>query len=208
MLGPTHRAGGTAFAVIGFEVMQQNDMLLQGVNPLLQLAIFYPVAQWASTLPDLDLPLENCPNKTAVNRVIHFFLHLTRPKHRSWQTHSILVTGGLMLLLYVLAFYGSNIWTDLSDKDWTIIQLLVMGFLLGLGSHLFLDFINPSGIHLIPGMMIHAVPKSSFFATGGTWENQVIKPLCYILSAIYALKIILAIWGIDLFGIFTHLFTN
>lgn len=200
MQGTTHRAGGMVFAVVGFEVMKHNDLLLPHVNPLLQLAMFYPIAQWSSTLPDLDHPWQNAPSKTPVNRIIHFLLHLTRPKHRAWQTHSILVTGGFMLLLYVLAFYGSSIWSSLTDTDWTIIQLMVMGFILGLSSHLFLDFINPSGIHLIPGMMIHAVPKSHFFATGGTWETKVIYPLCYVISAVTAVIIVLESFHIDVWG--------
>lgn len=53
MIGKTHRAGGAAFAFVGFEVMRQNGLLIPDVNPLLQLAVLYPVAQWASTLPDL-----------------------------------------------------------------------------------------------------------------------------------------------------------
>lgn len=200
MQGTTHRAGGMAFALVGFEVMHHNELLLPDVNPLIQLAIFYPIAQWSSTIPDLDHHWGSTPYKTPVTRILHFFLHLTKPKHRSWQTHSVLVTGGLMLLIYMLAFYGKVFFPDFSAVDWVLIQLMTIGFILGLTSHLFLDLINPSGVHLIPGMKIHLVPKTSFFATGGTWEKQIIFPLCYIISGIMALFIVIESFGIDVYG--------
>ena len=199
MQGTTHRAGGMAFALVGFEVLNHHDLLLPDVNPLLQLAIFYPIAQWASTIPDLDHHWGATPFKTPVTRILHFFLHLTRPKHRSWQTHSVLVTGGLMLLLYMLDFYGQALYPDLSYIDWVLIQLMTIGFILGLTSHLFLDLINPSGIHLIPGMKIHLVPKTHFFATGSTWEKKIIFPLCYVVSAITAILIVIESFGVTIF---------
>lgn len=200
MLGKTHRAGGTVFALVGFEVMRQQELLIPDVNPLLQLAIIYPVAQWASTLPDLDHHWGSVGGKTPVNWVLHKFLHLTQPKHRSWQTHSVLVSGGLLFLLYTLVNVGYNIFPTASAIDWVIAKILVYGFILGYTSHLVLDFINPSGIHLIPGMKIKAVPKSSFFATGGPWENKVIYPLCLVISAISVIVTICGLSGYDIIG--------
>jgi hypothetical protein len=53
MLGKTHRAGGTVFMMVGFEVMRAKGLLLPDVNPFIQLAVMYPISQWGSTLPDL-----------------------------------------------------------------------------------------------------------------------------------------------------------
>ena len=180
MQGRTHRMGGVAFTLVGFEYMRQKGLLLDDIHPILQLGVMYPISYWASAFPDLDHHWDSVPNKTPMNRVVHFLLHLTRPKHRSWQTHSVLVTGGFMFLLYVLAFHTEM--SVLSHYDKVIVQLLVMGFIMGLSSHLFLDFINPSGIHIIPNLKMRLVPRTKFFATGGTWENRVIYPLLSIVS--------------------------
>lgn len=198
MIGKTHRAGGTVFAVVGFEAMRHNGMLIPDVNPLLQLAVMYPVAQWSSTLPDLDHHWGSVGGKSPVNWVVHKFLHLSRPKHRSWQTHSILVSGGFLFLLYTLVMLGNQLWDGASSLDWIVARMLMVGFILGYTSHLFLDAINPSGIHLIPGMKIRFVPRTSFFATGGTWETNIIYPLCIIISAIAALSIVLGTFDISL----------
>jgi hypothetical protein len=53
MLGRTHRAGGVVFMLVGFEVLRQKGLLLPDINPLIQLAVMYPVSQYGSTLPDL-----------------------------------------------------------------------------------------------------------------------------------------------------------
>lgn len=208
MIGKTHRAGGTVFAVVGFEVMRQKGLLLPEVNPLIQLAVMYPVAQWASTLPDLDHHWGAVGGKSPVNWVVHKLLHLTRPKHRSWQTHSILVSGGLLFLLYSLVLLGNQVWDGVSSTDWVIMRILITGFILGYVSHLFLDSINPSGIHLIPGYKIRFVPRTSFFATGGTWETKIIYPLCLIVSVVFALSILLSILDIDMFGVIQQFISN
>lgn len=198
MIGKTHRAGGTAFALVGFEVMRQQDLLLPDVNPLLQLAVLYPVAQWASTLPDLDHHWSSVGAKTPINWVVHKLLHLSQPKHRSWQTHSLLVSGGLLFLIYTLVSLGSQMFPSASGTDWIIARILTTGLILGYASHLFLDSINPSGIHLIPGMKIKFVPKTSFFATGGPWETNIIYPLCLIVSVVAVLSTLTGLCGYEL----------
>lgn len=205
MIGKTHRAGGTLFAVVGFEVMRQNNLLIPDVNPYLQLAIMYPVSQWASTLPDLDHHWGSVGNKSPVNWVVHKLLHLTQPKHRSWQTHSILVSGGLLFLLYTLVTLGNQMWGGASALDWIIMRMLMVGFLLGYLSHLSLDLINPSGIHLYPGKKIRLVPRTMFFATGGTWETKIIYPLCMIISAIVVVNIGLSYFDVNILSLIRSL---
>lgn len=137
--------------------------------------------------------------------MVHKCLHLTQPKHRSWQTHSLLVSGGILLLIYMFVTYGSQLWAEPSSVDWVIAKILAYGFILGYSSHLFLDAINPSGIHLIPGMKIKFVPRSSFFATSGTWETRIIYPLCLIVSAVSAIITVAGVCGIDLISLLLSL---
>lgn len=202
MLGKTHRAGGVMFTMVGFEVMRHNGMLLPDVNPFLQLAVMYPVAQWGSTLPDLDHHWDSVGAKTPVNWVAHKLLHLSKPKHRSWQTHSLLVTGGFMFLVFAIMSVGNQIWTSYSDMDWILFRLLATGFLLGLASHLVLDLINPSGIHTIPGHKVRLVPRTEFFATGGPWETIVYR-ICLLVSFLVTLNIVLSFFGKSLLSLFS-----
>ena len=206
MLGKTHRAGGTAFSLVGFEIMRQQGMLVPDVNPLLQLAVLYPVAQWASTLPDLDHHWDSVGAKTPVNWVVHKLLHLSQPKHRSWQTHSLLVSGGFIFLLYMMVGLGNEVWEGATGIDWAIARILLMGFILGYASHLFLDAINPSGIHLYPGFKIRFVPRTPFFATGGPWE-RLMYFVCLGVSIVALGSLILSYAGTD-YGTIISAFTN
>lgn len=176
---------------VGFGIMEHKGMLIPGVNPLLQLAIMYPASQYGSTFPDNDHHWEAVGNKSPVNWVVHKILHLSKPKHRSWQTHSILFTGALLLMLFTLVSLGDRIWSDPTATDWILMRLLAYGFILGVVSHLVADFINPSGIHLYPGYKIRAVPRTSFFATGGVWESKIIYPACLVVSLIASINILL-----------------
>lgn len=202
MLGKTHRAGGVAFMMVGFEYMRMKGMLTPEIHPLLQLSIMYPVSQWASTLPDLDHHWESVGAKTPVNKIVHFLLHLTRPKHRSWQTHSLLVTGGFIFLLHTLILYWEQVFgfAAFNSIEGLIIRMLLVGFELGLASHLALDALNPKGIHLYPGFKIRLVPKTSFFATGGPWETFMFY-LCNIISALAAINLLLSFFDHTLFSL-------
>lgn len=139
----------------------------------------------------LDHHWQSTPNKSPVNYVVHKLLHLSRPKHRSWQTHSVLVTGGTLALLYALVLLGDQFWLEATATDWLIMRMLVIGLILGVASHLCLDLINPKGIHLYPGFKIRLVPRTTFFATGGTWETKIVYPTCLIVSAVTAVNILL-----------------
>lgn len=205
MVGKTHRMVGMAFMTVGFEAMKHQGVLIHGIDPLLQLAVMYPPSQFGSVLPDDDHAWPSVPNKMPFNWVVHKLLHLSRPKHRSWQTHSILVTGGSMFLLYILVTYGYKLVHGITSQDLTIIRLLSYGLILGLSSHLFADFLNPSGIHLIPGFKIRAVPKTKFFATGGTWETKVIYPLSLVVLAISSVNILLGEFNSSLLSLYTKL---
>lgn len=191
MQGKTHRVGGVLCALIGYTVLEANNMLIQDVNPLLQLTVMYPFAIYGSTVSDLDHNWNSAPSKDPISKGINSVLHLTTgirknsgksfpllgifdAKHRSWQTHSDIFLLVFMLLAFWLGTGG------VSGVDGIIFRLIVLGFVFGLISHLILDAITPEGIWcLIPSIIqrkkvtFRLVPKSKFFATGGPWERLI-----------------------------------
>ena len=121
--------------------------------------------------------------------------------HRSWQTHSDLT---LYAMLYVLYRVLSGTVSRLSVVDSAIVALVLTGISLGVVAHFILDALTPEGILLvIPAVLnsflrmcglkvklpqkLHLVPKTSFFATGGSWEQFVQKVLkvCTVLTLIW-----------------------
>ncbi len=199
MMYRTHKAGGALGMLISFELMRQHNMLIPDLNHFVQLAIMYPASSWGATAPDLDHHWESVKEKTPFNMLAHKLLHLSQPKHRSWQTHSLLVTGGLLFLIYTLVLLGDSLFLSagLNSYDWVIIRLIVMGVIVGVASHLILDAMSTAGIHIIPGYKLRFVPKSSFFATDSYWETFVYW-LCILASAFLLLNIALGFFDIDL----------
>jgi membrane-bound metal-dependent hydrolase YbcI (DUF457 family) len=198
MLYKTHKIGGAFFMLLGFKYLEHKGLLIPDVTPAVQLFMMYPAASWASTLPDLDHCIDNVKEQTPVNILIHKLLHLTKPKHRSWQTHSVLVTGGFCFLLWSLtrllfALQGNTIET-------IYLRLIVTGVTLGIASHLVLDSLTTAGIYIIPGYKFRVVPKTKAFATGTRWESMIFRIL-FILVAILFLDILLSLFGYSLMGI-------
>ena len=184
MTGKTHRAGGTAFALVAFEVMRYKGWLLPGVNDFIQLAMMYPLVSWGSIFPDLDHGVTSIPDKDPVSYGVNWVLRKAGSKHRSWQTHSILVTGGLCFLLYATVYLLNAIFGVQDNIGWAYLRLSSMGFIMGVTSHLFLDLLTTGGIHLIPGYKIRLVPRSKKFITGGLWEKIIFRLLIFIIVLI------------------------
>lgn len=190
MMYATHKAGGALFALIGFEVLAKNNMLQADVEPWLQLVLMYPACSFGSTLPDLDHHWGSVKEHTPFNWLIHKILHLTKPKHRSWQTHSIMVTGGLVALMFSLLYATSVFgWFNLSAFALDVLTLLIMGLALGIASHLFLDAFTRSGIWLIPGVKLRLVPNNENFSTGTKYET-IVRVILYILTAMLLLWVL------------------
>jgi hypothetical protein len=122
--------------------------------------------------------------------------------HRSWQTHSDLTLGLCLYALYRLLVIPEP------SINVTILSLVVTGLLTGIVAHLGLDLLTPGGIKLflldainslfgthLPAKL-HLVPNSSFFATGGKWENII----CIVLKImtgvmfLYVLYLMLSIY--------------
>lgn len=194
MLYRTHKMGGTLSMLLVFQYMQSKGMMIDGLNPFVQLAIMYPASSWGSVAPDLDHGWSNVKEKTAVNYAVHKALHLTKPRHRSWQTHSLLVTGGLCVVVSLLVVLGTMLGWGLNKNDWILISLIVHGGTIGIVSHLILDAFSVGGVHIIPGKIFRFVPRSNFFATGGAWETFIFRVLS-VAVLFCVINIICGIYG-------------
>lgn len=202
MTGKTHRVGGVLCALGGYTYLSSKGLLIRDVSPILQLAVMYPFALYGSVFSDLDHHWDSAPCKDIVSYGVNKVLHLATPlrkatdkeistplkvfdaKHRSWQTHSdlfLFIVIGLMI-----ALLGGNYGT----ANDIIVKLVGTGFVLGLLSHLILDMLTPEGVWSVVlcgikyasnggkvknyvSCKVHLVPKSKFFATGGSWESFV-----------------------------------
>lgn len=211
MTGKTHRLGGVVCCLVGYSILESKGMLIKDVSPLLQLTVMYPFSIYGSIVSDLDHHWESTPSKDIfsfwVNKVLHLttglsdsvkkkipVLKLFDAKHRSWQTHSDLF---LFLLIY---FFTSLMSVGSSGSVYAqqvIMMLVFSGLMLGILSHVILDMLTPEGIWCIIFVVlnklfkvglpkkIRLVPRNSFFATDGGWENLIRKVLwlsCFILS--------------------------
>lgn len=205
MMYATHKAGGALFALVGFEVLTKSNMLQADIEPWVQLVLMYPACSFGSTFPDLDHHWGSVKEHTPFNWVLHKLLHITKPKHRSWQTHSILVTGGLVALLFSL-LYATRVfgWLSLSSFALDVLTLAITGLALGITSHLFLDSFTRSGIWLVPGIKMRLVPNSEKFSTGTTYET-IVRVILYILTALLLIWILnpfdLQEWVFQLLGV-------
>lgn len=186
----THKAGGTLGMLIAFDTLKRHGMLLTDINPYIQLLIMYPAASWGSTAPDLDRFKNSIVDETPVNLVTSGLLKVLGAKHRSWQTHCLIITGGMALVLpVILESWAAK---KLGYFDLRLLRLLIYGFVTGVLSHLFLDALTPEGIHLVPYVKIRLVPRITFFSTGGIWE----KFVCAILYIAILVALLHLIFGI------------
>ena len=195
MLYATHKAGGALFCLVGFEVLKANSMLADDISPWLQLVLMYPACSFGSTFPDLDHHWGSVKEHTPFSWLVHKILHLTKPKHRSWQTHCWLVTGGFIGLLFSL-LYAMSVYQPfgLTPSEISLIRLIVMGFGIGVVSHLFLDTFTRRGTMIIPGVTFRLVPNSETFSTGTTYEN-IVRGFLYVLTGLAL------IWVLSPFGL-------
>ena len=157
--------------LIAFGIFKKHGMLVPNVNPYIQLLIMYPAASWGSTMPDLDTSKSSVSEHTPLSMATNLFLRMLGAKHRSWQTHCLVITGGLTVALPVLLeIWGKGVF---SSFDLRFLRLLIYGLSIGVFSHLALDAITPEGIHVIPNVKMRLVPRLPFFSTGGPWEKLV-----------------------------------
>lgn len=195
MIYATHKAGGALFALTGFAILSRTSLISPEIEPWMALALMYPASSFGSTLPDLDHNWNSVKEHTPVNWLIHKIIGLTRPIHRSWQTHCLgLSLIGIALMYVLLWLWNTNQWFGTPQTTLSILFLLITGLSLGILSHLFLDTFTRAGIYLIPKVKIRLVPDNETFSTGSTYEN-VWRVVLYILDGI------LLIWVLNPFGI-------
>lgn len=205
MMGKSHRLGGALAMMGTFEYMRFNGMLLPDINPYLQLAIMYPASAFGAVVPDIDHHKGSNPVNTPMGEIFHYVAHTPtrfnkrynrihigvdaegKPKykvknktldkilplkHRAWQTHSILFTGSLLFLLWsIVSYYAETTQT----LDWTLISIIVFGFIVGVASHLLLDAMTTDGIFFLATKKIRIVPNNPYFKAGGDFETTIFK---------------------------------
>lgn len=186
----THKAAGCLAMFITFQLMLNKYMLSPDINPFLQLMVMYPAASFGSIAPDDDLA--SCPEKTPLNLVLNKLVRMTGAKHRSWQTHSLLIS---VTLCYIGVEIALNMQDVLNPVSVTILRLIIMGFTVGLLSHFAMDLLNPEGIWLLPGVRIH-IFNGEFFHTGGVWEKSV-RICLYIAIVIWAIQFVMSMYNIQ-----------
>lgn len=167
MEGKSHRVGGVLVALGGYYMLKQQGYLIEGVTPLVQLAIIYPFSIVGALLPDQDHHDESAPMKDVISLTFCKLLHATTKlrkrllamgvspkhwwyrllgifdaKHRSWQTHSDLSFALICYFLYTVMANSGGLLT----AQGIILKLIATGLILGLISHLVLDMLTPSGI--------------------------------------------------------------
>ncbi|HFL3696569.1 metal-dependent hydrolase [Clostridioides difficile] len=175
ILYKTHKAGGTLAMLLVFSYMKHKGLLVDEINPFVQLTIMYPASSFGSTISDLDHAWSNVKEKTPFNYFCHYLIHLTKPIHRSWQTHSLMFVGSICILLFSVINLGIKVYGE--SISLILIRLILIGFISGISSHLFLDSFTRAGIQIIPGYTFKFVPNSKTFSTDSSWENLVFRIL-------------------------------
>lgn len=152
----------------------------------------------------LAKPLEDNLNKTGSSKSpqIKLVCTLFNAKHRSWQTHSDLTLYCALLLLKHILDGNLGNWI-LTKQDIILASLIVTGITMGIIAHFIYDMLTPEGIWIIGFCLInkalkkkvlpeklHFVPKTKFFATGGSWETF-IRKLSGVATWVLAVYIVL-----------------
>ena len=178
MMGRTHKAGGCLAMLVVYNIMRSKGFMSE-VHPFVQLLLMYPAASWGSTMPDLDQSFNSIPEKTPFSILINKMLYIGKVKHRSWQTHSLLIMGLFLGILYGLVFGAMKYsWFGLDTMSCNLLMLLVTGLAVGIGSHLLLDLMTFEGIQLVPRVWLRFF-RLDMFKTGTTYE-KVVRVLLYL----------------------------
>lgn len=167
------------------------------------------------TKPVQDGMEKTLPQSARKNNLVYKFACLFNASHRSWQTHSDLTLFCMVGLFN--AIIGGK-FSSLGAVDVSILSLVLMGLCLGIVAHFILDVITPEGVWLTGLVLLekflrvfnprisipkklHLVPHSSFFATGGSWEEfiqKVLKALTFIMLAWFLLNSLFPNWRLYL----------
>lgn len=187
MTGPTHRQYSIGFAYIALVIIYSFG--LTEINYYLALPIMLVVSRAGAAFPDIDHNWQSVADKTTLNRIVNFIIHITGGRHRSWQTHSIdICVYYTVASVLVPKLLLDNGWID--KINYQVLLILLLGFAAGWISHLFSDMLTSEGVRLICLLKfkIKLVPKKIGklrFNTGNEWEAfnyKVVKILNIFLA--------------------------
>ena len=180
----THREFSVWFALIINILLY--EMKLIHTNYYLSMMVVVLFSKQGALFPDVDHNWQNVKEKTMLNRVINYLIHLTGGKHRSWQTHSFDIW-----LVSLLGFlYLAN---RLSFEDRAVALLVIAGFYGGWFSHLFSDMLSSDGVRLfcwLKTFKLRLVPKRANLTVNLIISSSIglISLMCYLLSINYDIK--------------------
>lgn len=187
MTGPTHRQYSIGFAYIALVIIYSFG--LTEINYYLALPIMLVVSRAGAAFPDIDHNWQSVADKTTLNRIVNFIIHITGGRHRSWQTHSI----DICVYYTVASVLVPKLLLDnecIDKINYQVLLILLLGFAAGWISHLFSDMLTSEGVRLICFLKfkIKLVPKKIGklrFNTGNEWEAfnyKVVKVLNIFLA--------------------------
>lgn len=197
MTGPTHRQYSICFAFLVSILFFR--LGITNINYYLAIPILLTTARTGALFPDVDHDWHNVHDKTTINRIINFIIHLTGGKHRSWQTHSIDICAWFTLGAFKIPKYLYST-GSLSQVNFEVLQLLLLGFASGWISHLFSDMLTGEGVRLFCFIKkkVRFVPRKLgpiVFNTGDAWEafnfkamriiNTILGIYCILYPFIY-----------------------
>lgn len=223
--------------------MKESGVLLEPtvVSPALQLILIYASGIYGGMWPDNDHHWESSPLKDPLSWVQNKILHLANKpyqvldskltgkqkksnlvyklldflacRHRSWQTHSEATLLGLYLL-----WVSVNQPSVSSYIDTVLVWLLLVGFGLGVISHILLDCLTTEGSRLAIGVFLNKVfgikfidtirfvPYSTFFKTGSDWEMAIRKGL-QIMQYLLSIVVLGYLFNVDVIGFIQYVFS-
>lgn len=175
----THQKFSLFWALIGVMILYTSDLM--SINYYLALILVIPYASTGAKFPDLDHGWHNIKDKNVVTFIINQAIHLTKGRHRSWQTHSIDIVTILTVVGFILpGFLVRRGILEIDLVSLTIINIIFVGFMLGWWSHIVADMMTPDGVRLtcFRDFKVKLVPRKFLwfsFGTGGEWEEFICK---------------------------------
>lgn len=138
------------------------------LNYLIALGIVVITSRMGAIAPDLDLDYKLYKGrKNIIKRCISRVFNWIGCTHRSWQTHCITVTPLPCIILLT-----SLLKLEVKGINEVIYLWGIIGFLIGLFSHLLLDAMTKDGIHIVPNVRLKLFGKDGGFVTGETVTVQ------------------------------------
>ena len=131
MTGKTHMAGGVCLAL----ALTEATGIYHTDGSLITLGVICASAGFGALMPDIDTKQSKISRE---HKVTSFFTRLFFT-HRGF-THSLLALGILGAVLFCVSRFTTGI---------PYVIPAVIGILIGYGSHLLLDMLNPMGIPLL-----------------------------------------------------------